>query len=175
MWVFFFFSTDVFKRFFFFLNKMVKVKEEWYFKKKKCQQHGLFLPRTLHRLKITNKSRVNAHVCNKYAKVCVNMVAIGCEIKMKQTVEERGKRAEPQGKALATLSGKQNYSRKGDEGHWRKEKGRDGVTKEMWFTLFSLSRWRWGIYGEFQNKSGNQYTQLKLCHSFIPGFWKDCQ
>ena len=128
-----------------------------------------------------NKQKVDAHVCSKCAHVCMNMTAsirqltIGCEMKIKWTMGERRERSEPQGKALATLSGKQSYRGKGDEGRWRKEKSEDVSQRKLTWSFFSFSAWHWGIYYEFQNKSGNQYTKLKLCHSFIPEFWKDCQ
>lgn len=83
----------------------------------------------------------------------------GCEIKIKQTVREVGGGAEAQGKALATSCLENKSCRgTGDEGRGRREKGKDGATKEMWFILFSFSRRHGGICYEFQNRPRRQYT-----------------
>lgn len=79
------------------------------------------------------------HVCNKSAQVYTSMTAliiqltIGCEMKIKQTIREsRGERSEPHGKDSVTLCLKnKSYRGRGDKGHQRKEKSKDGVTKEM--------------------------------------------
>lgn len=79
------------------------------------------------------------HVCNKSAQVYTSMTAliiqltIGREMKTKQTIREsRGERSEPYGKSLVTLCLKnKSYRERRDKGHRKKEKSKDGVTKEM--------------------------------------------
>ena len=67
-------------------------------------------------------------------------LSAGCEIKIKQTVGGWGRARTPWEALVTSCLENKSCTGNGDEAYGRKEKGKDGVTEEMWFILYSFSR-----------------------------------